>query len=337
MRLLWSVWSPREVEMSKEFKILVSVVATAVVVVLSAWGWRFLGVGIFSSTTNDWAAFGSFFGGLLGPFFSLATIVYLIWSFRKQTVMMNEQVVSMKHQTKLMSDQIKKTDQINECQLLVEEIKELIEKFGVCCTKPACLAEISSEFFSTYFKEKKEIERVDRYTVIVDDNHWQLEVVQLLIGLETKSDTQQVKDFLEKIKGGQIGFELSQANLFIKNAMVLTGIALERGAQPEVLKSYFEPWYEFVRALNRWGYCGDSVLIMYNLLFKLPYARPAQEKFYDNFVLNNFKQSLRANIDDCEVKFKLNVEEKSFEVTVTNCKTNEKWKLMEEGGWKKAS
>lgn len=178
-----------EGHLDNEKKILIVIVACVGLVAVG-------GVGLFaiqfaqyglSPSTSDWANFGSFVGGILGPLLSLLTIFYMVWSFKKQTAMVQEQ--------------LKQDKRKDECSMLMNELKVQIAKIETAFSQDAELSDVADKYFYYLHGKEKELKRINSRIIEVEGEAYSADVFPLLVTLKVQAGEEAFKAFVHEVKG----------------------------------------------------------------------------------------------------------------------------------------
>ncbi len=328
--------------MDKETKLLAAGVLAAVGIVICAWSLRFWGDGILSSTTGDWAAFGSFFGGLLGPFFSLATIVYLVWSFREQASVMNDQMKSMQRQTELMQEQVEKDRERDERDMLMNELRVLAKKVNELCEDPIDFVAIAEDFVPIYFGKDVEYNVIDRYMIDVNGYRLYGGLISVLGGLEHRAGLAGVQKFLDKCKKkrGAFNFDLLHVDYVFIQLIDLSFRALEHGARADVVKSITLPIFPHATSLFGLGRLSEGHYCYLQLLRDIPDEKTAWEEYVSGKFVSEFLLTQRTGLSEEQVEFKVQLDEENTIVEgyqVVERDSGQVWERERASVWKKVS
>lgn len=80
----------------------ITIVAAVVLISMACWGAYVWNVGsVASDKSEDWGAFGSYFGGILGPVLSAASILFIWWQSHKTDLRAQDQLEVMDEQLKM--------------------------------------------------------------------------------------------------------------------------------------------------------------------------------------------------------------------------------------------
>lgn len=334
-----------EVKMNKETKLMAAGVLAAVGIVILTWSLRFWGDGILSSTTDDWAAFGSFFGGLLGPFFSLATILYLVWSFRKQASVMNDQMQSMQRQTELMQEQmalaqvqIQKDREKNERDLLVSEIRNHIEVIEKYCFQRIEIAPVIEEYFNLVGLSGKDWRMIDCYTFEMNGKCYRSSAIEMLNEIEYVSNVETVKKFIENNEGLVAIYPIKKIAQCFVNLIPMLLEARRKGADLVALTSMISRVDTFGWMLNRWGELDPSYLRIMAAIKMLPVSAGTPSIEFKKEYLKELKKEQQVTWLSNDVSFEPTIiKETVVAIRLRNLTTHECWEKLPVKKWKKVS
>lgn len=311
--------------MDNEKKILIAIVACVGFVAVG-------GVGLFaiqfahyglSSSTSDWASFGSFVGGILGPLLSLLTIFYMVWSFKKQTALMHKQM--------------KKDREKDERDMLLSEIRFHIEKIEYCSEQSFEFADVAESLILYLYGEKREYKLEGEKTLVVGGARLGGKVFPLLKTIESWRDVETVKGFINERRGHVFLYPLEQAKAALELVVYLMMEAQQKGASLNVIRSFSARCIHIAVTLNDWGELEDfyykNLLVMHSVPVNIDYWPDLVTKMWVS-TLND--QELKGwSHEDTEFEVKENRGEIEFQLIHKN--TREVWVSVNAKEWKKAS
>lgn len=304
--------------MDKEIKLLASGVLVAVVAIICAWSWRFWEYEILLSSTGDWAAFGSFLGGVLGPFFSLVTIVYLFRSYRKQASRMDDQMESMQKQSELMQkqmellrEQVEREYLRDDREMLMNELRVLSRKIGELCENDIEFVAIAEDYLPLFYGEKVKYDVIDRHMVDVDGYRLYGGLISALGGLEAKANLAAVHNFIAKCKEKRrrLYSDLLHIEYAFRKLVDLSFRALERGARVDVVKSIVLQSLPHAASLAKWGYFSQEHYIYLQVLRDLPDDETAWHDYVSEKFFSELSSCQDADLSSEEVKFTIKLDD----------------------------
>ncbi|WP_133012147.1 hypothetical protein [Marinomonas flavescens] len=113
---------------SLNYVVLIAIVAVVVLISVACW-WAYVSnVGSLpSKNSDDWGSFGSYFGGVLGPVLSTASILFIWWQFHRSDLRVQKQMQVMDAQYQTIQLQQFETTFFN----LIDRHNSVIKKYQI--------------------------------------------------------------------------------------------------------------------------------------------------------------------------------------------------------------